>query len=148
MNNKKILVSFLLVFVIALSVAAVSAEDAADVAAVSADADDAVTVSEDATDAVSVSDDADVISDGAPYQPTENTVEAVQDAINKANQTGDTVDLSNYAEYDFGSGSVTISNDNVIFKGNGTTIIKGYGANNQGKGNALVMVSAKNVTIQ
>jgi parallel beta-helix repeat protein len=137
MNNKKILVSFILVVLIALSVASVSAEDATD----------AVAVSDDNDDAVAVSDDADVIS-AATYKPENNNVTAVQDAINKATNSGDTVDLSKYAEYDFGKSSVTISNSHVILKGNGSTVIKGWGANTQGKGDALIMVTGSNVTIQ
>ena len=137
MNNKKILVSFLLVVLIALSVASVSAEDATD----------AVAVSQDTDDTIEVTDDADVIS-AQNYQPAANTSEAVQNAINSATNSGDTVDLSNYAEYDFGNSSVTIANSNIVLKGDGNTIIKGHGANAQGKGNALIMISASNVTIQ
>ena len=147
MINKKILVSFILVVLIALSVAAVSAEDATDAVAVSDDTDDAVEVSDDASDAVAVSDD-DAVSAGNTYQPDNNNVTAVQNAINQAIQSGDTVDLSNYAEYDFNSSSVSISNSNIILKGNGTTVIKGHGANNAGKGDALIMVTGTNVTIQ
>ena len=137
MDNKKILVSFLLVVLIALSVASVSAEDATD----------AVAVSQDTDDTIEVTDDADVIS-AQNYQPAANTSEAVQNAINSATNSGDTVDLSNYAEYDFGNSSVTIANSNIVLKGDGNTIIKGHGANAQGKGNALIMISASNVTIQ
>ena len=137
MNNKKILVSFLLVVLIALSVASVSAEDAADVAAVSQDIDDAV----------AVSDDADVIS-AEPVQPAANTSTEVQNAIDTASSNNGTVDLSNYPEYDFGNSSVTISGSNIILKGDGNTIIKGHGADNKGKGDALIMVTGSNVTIQ
>ena len=73
MDNKKILVSFLLVVLIALSVASVSAEDATD----------AVAVSQDTDDTIEVTDDADVIS-AQNYQPAANTSEAVQNAINSA----------------------------------------------------------------
>jgi parallel beta-helix repeat protein len=118
MDNKKIFVSFLLVVLIAVSLSAVSAADAGD-----------------------------VLSANQTYQPEANTVEAVQSAIDLANET-DTIDISNYAEYDFGNSSVSITKDNVVFKGNGNTIIKGHGANDAGKGNALIEVSASNVTIQ
>ena len=137
MNNKKIFVSFLLVVLIALSVASVSAEDATD----------AVALSDDTEDTVEVTDDADVIS-AETYHPADNTSSAVQTAINSAVNSRDTVDLSNYAEYDFGSDSVTIDKSNVILKGNGTTVIKGHGANAQGKGNAIIYITGSNVTIQ
>ena len=103
--NKKILISFLLVVLIALSVASVSAEDAADVVANSEDAD-----------VVDVSDDAEVIAANT-YQPTANTSVSVQEAINQATGSGDTVDLSNHASYDFGNQSVSISQNNIILKG-------------------------------
>jgi hypothetical protein len=128
MNNKKILVSFLLVVLVALSVASVSA----------ADADDVIAVADD--DAIAVTVD-DVIADD--YEPANNTVADVQTAIDLANKSGDTIDLSKYDEYDFADSGVAISNDNVILKGNGNTTIKGYGL-----GNGLVDVTGANVTIQ
>ena len=117
MDNKKILVSFLLVVLIALSLSAVSAVDDGDV----------------------------VLAE--TYQPNASTVDAVQVAINSSD-VGDTIDLSNYDEYDFGNSSVSISKNNVILKGNGATVIKGHGANDAGKGNALIEIAASNVTIQ
>ena len=135
MKNKKIFLSFLLVVLIALSVASVSAEDATD----------AVAVSED-TDVVDAADNVEVI--GATYQPSTNTSSAVQEAINQATQKGDIVDLSNNALYDFGSDHVNIANSNIVLKGDGSTVIKGHGANAQGKGDALIMITGSNVTIQ
>ena len=123
MNNKKILVSFLLVVLIALSLGSVSAEDAA------------------ADDVIAVDDAADVIA-ADTYQPENATVEAVQAAIDNA-KDGDTVDLSNNDEYDFADSGVTIATNNTVLKGNGNTVIKGHGA-----GNGLVFVTAANVTIQ
>jgi parallel beta-helix repeat protein len=128
MNNKKILVSFLLVVLVALSVSAVSA----------ADADDVIAVTDD--DAVAIAVD-DVVA--VDYEPENNTVDDVQTAINLANKSGDTIDLSKYAEYDFADKGVNITNDNVTLKGNGNTTIKGYGL-----GNGLVDVTGSNVTIQ
>jgi hypothetical protein len=98
MNNKKILVSFLLVVLIALSVSAVSAED--------------------------VSADADVIA-GNNIVPVDQTVDAVQNAVNNAT-AGDTVLLN--GAYDFSNATVTIQGkDNLIIDGQGTTTITGYG---------------------
>ncbi len=137
MNNKKILVSFLLVVLIALSVASVSAEDATDALAVSDDADDAVEVTDDAS-AVSAS----------IIKPTENTSDAIQTAVDSAENIGDTIDLSDNPVYDFNSTHVNITKSNIILKGDGTTIIKGWGANIPGKGNALIVISGSNVTVQ
>ena len=137
MKNKKILVSFLLVVLIALSVASVSAEDAAD----------AVAVSDDADDAVEVTDDASAVS-ASIIKPTENTSAAIQTAVDSAENIGDTIDLSDNPVYDFGSSSVTITKSNIVLKGDGTTIIKGWGANDQGKGTALIVISGSNVTVQ
>lgn len=122
MNNKKILVSFLLVVLIAISLGSVSAEDATDVA-----------VAEDASDVV--------IADS--IEPAGATVTDVQNAVDTA-KTGDTVDLSKNAEYDFTNQTVTIATDGIIIDGKGTTTIKGYG-----DGNGIFAISkAQNVTIQ
>ena len=102
MNNKKILISFLLVVLIAISVGSVSAEDASDV----------------------------VIADNATaIQPASDSVEAVQTAVDTAT-AGNTVDLSKYATYDFANKTVTIKNDGIIVDGKGTTTIKGNGDGN------------------
>ena len=119
MNNKKILMSFLLVVLIAISLGSVSAADASDVVAANA------------TD-VAVE----------PIQPAEATVDAVQTAIDSA-KTGDIVDISNNAEYDFNDKGVTINTAGITVDGKGTTTIKGYG-----DGNGLIAIKAQNVTIQ
>ncbi|WP_405267113.1 NosD domain-containing protein [Methanobrevibacter sp.] len=130
MNNKKVLVSFLLVVLIALSVSAVSAEDAAaDVIAV-----------DDSADAIAVDDSADVI--GSTIEPASANVADVQAAVDKA-KTGDTVDISKNALYDFTNNTVTIKTDGIIVDGKGTTTIKGYG-----DGNGIIAIQAKNVIIQ
>ena len=108
MNNKKILVSFLLVVLIAISLGSVSAQDAADVA-----------VAEDASDVV--------IADS--IEPTGTSVADVQNAVDSA-KTGDTVDLSKNAEYDFTNQTVTIATSGITLDGKGTTTIKGYGDGN------------------
>ena len=123
MNNKKIILSFLLVVLIALSVSSVSAENATD-------------------DVVAADDSVDELS-ADPIQPTNNTVDSVQTAVDSANKTGDIVDLSKYEEYDFGAKGVTIQNSNIIVDGKGTTTIKGDGA-----GSGLIQVTGTNVTIQ
>ena len=122
MNNKKILGSFLLVVLIAISLGSVSAEDATDVA-VAADASDVVIAADITPDSASVAD--------------------VQKAVDTA-KAGDTVDLSKNAEYDFTNQTVTIATDGIIIDGKGTTTIKGYG-----DGNGLLAINkAQNVTIQ
>ena len=124
MDSKKILVSFLLVVLIAISLGSVSAEDATD-----------VVVAEDAEDAV--------IADAAVIEPNSTAVADVQSAVSSA-KTGDTVDLSKNAEYDFTNQTVTISTDGIIIDGKGTTTIRGYG-----DGNGIFAINkAKNVTIQ
>ena len=125
--NKKILISFLLVVLMAISFSAVSAAD--DIAAVD--------------DVVAADDSVDVLSE--IKQPTNNSVEAIDAAINDANE-GDTVDLSNHAEYDFGNKTITISKDNLLIKGNGTTVIKGHG--DSGKNTAIFIVTGKNIAFQ
>ncbi|MBQ7929109.1 MAG: Ig-like domain repeat protein [Methanobrevibacter sp.] len=117
--NKKILMSFLLVVLIAISLGSVSAADASDV--VAANATDA------ATDSI---------------QPAAATVDAVQTAIDSA-KTGDIVDISNNAEYNFNDSGVTINTAGITVDGKGTTTIKGYG-----DGNGLIAIKAQNVTIQ
>ncbi len=125
MNNKKILLSFLLVVLIAISVGSVSAEDAAD-----------------AVDVVAVDDSADVIAADI-IQPANNTVSDVQTAVDAAKE-GDTVDLSKFTEYDFTNQTVTIKTNGIIIDGKGTTTIKGYG-----DGNGILAINkAQNVVIQ
>ena len=122
MNNKKILLSFLLVVLIAFSLGSVSAENA--------------------TDALAVDDAVDVVAVDEPIQPASDSVDDVQTAVDSAKE-GNTVDLSKYAEYDFTDKTVTISNNGVIVDGKGTTTIKGYG-----DGNGIFAIKAQNVTIQ
>ena len=133
MNNKKIILSFLLVVLMAISLSAVSAAD---------DIDDVV-ASEDIDDVVASDDSVDVLAD--TRQPTNNTADAVQTEIGNAND-GDTIDLSNYAEYDFGNKTFTVSKNDILIKGNGTTTIKGHG--DSGKNTAIFIVTGKNVAFQ
>ena len=120
MHNKKILLSFLLVVIIALSVSSVSAENT--------------------TDIVAADGSSDLLS--AKIQPATNTADAIQNATKNA-KTGDTVDLSKYSTYDFGNKTVNISTANIIIDGKGNTTIKGHGA-----GDGLFYVTASNVTIK
>lgn len=120
MNNKKIVLSLLLVVLIALSVGSVSAENET-----VADTNATVTV------------------EPVAVQPAANTVDAVQSVIDSANES-DVIDLSNNAEYDFGEKTVTVAKNNLVIKGNGTTTIKG-----NGDGNGLFYLNkVSNVTIQ
>lgn len=122
MDSKKILLSFLLVVLIAISVGSVSAEDAADV--------------------VAVDDSADLIA-ADTIQPVTNSVADVQTAVDSAKE-GDTVDLSKFTDYDFTNQTVTIKTNGIIIDGKGTTTIKGYG-----DGNGILAISkAQNVVIQ
>lgn len=107
--NKKILMSFLLVVLIAISLGSVSAAD------------------DNAADAVT---------------PTNATADAVQAAIDST-KTGDIVDISNNAEYDFADKTVTINTAGITVDGKGTTTIKGYG-----DGSGIFAIKAQNVTIQ
>ena len=122
--------SFLLVVLIAISVSAVSAEDATDALAV-----------DEAVDAVAVDDSVDIVA-ADTIEPASTNVSDVQTAVDTA-KTGDTVDLSKNAEYDFADSTVTINTDGIIIDGKGTTTIKGYG-----NGNGIFAIKAKNVTIQ
>ena len=124
------LISFFLVVLIALSVSAVSAEDVAeDIVA----ADDVEVIASDNVDEVLAAD---------PISPTNNTPDAIQTAVDSA-QEGGTVDLSTYASYNITNKTITVAKDNLVIKGNGTTTIYGYG---DGKG--IFSVEAKGVTIQ
>lgn len=130
MNNKKFLLSFLLVVLIAFSLGSVSAEDATDVIA-----------ADDVADVIAVDDAADVVS--TDIQPTEATADAVQSAVDSAKE-GDVVDISNNAEYDFADhATVKISTAGITIDGKGTTTIKGYG-----DGQGIFQIAAQNVTIQ
>ena len=116
--NKKIFLSFLLVMLVAISVTAVSADDSADV--------------------IAIDDNSEALS--APVQPTANTSQAVQDAVDTAD---DTVDLSVFSEYDFTNKTVTISKEGLVIDGKGTTTIYGTG-----DGQGIFAITAKNVIIQ
>lgn len=122
MNNKKILISFLLVVLIALSVGSVSAEDA--------------------TDVIAVDDAADIVAADEPITPASDSVEDVQTAIDTAT-SGQTVDLSKYTTYNFTNNTVTIKTDGIIVDGKGNTTIYGYG-----DGDGIIAIKAKNVTLQ
>lgn len=137
MVNKKILMSFLLVVLIALSVSSVSAEDVSENIAATDDLDIAAT---DAVDTVA-SEDVDTLA-AEPISPENNTYDAIQSAVDTA-QDGGIVDLSNYASYDITNKTVTVAKDNLVIKGNGTTTIYGHGA-----GNGFFDVTSKGVTLQ
>ena len=125
MINKKILVSFLLVVLIALSVSAVSAEDA------------------DAVDVVAA-DESEVVVAADTILPDAANGTGVQNAVDSA-KAGDTVDLSGYAEYQFGDSCVNVvGKDGLTIKGNGTTTIYGTG---NGAG-FFYIENSKDVTIQ
>lgn len=129
MNNKKIILSFFLVVLIALSVSAVSAGNATD-DVVAADDADAV-----------AAEDVDVLA-ADPIKPTTNTSDAIQTAVDSASEGG-IIDLSDFASYNVTDKTITVSKDNIVLKGNGTTTIYGYGDNN-----GIIDVKSKGVTIQ
>lgn len=129
--NKKILLSLFLVLLIAVSVSAVSAEEATEVVA-----------TDETVDEVSLpSDDADVIA--STIKPETNSADAIQKAITCSTE-GDTVDLSDHASYDVGNATIEVGVNNLIIKGNGNTEIKGWG----GPGDGIFHVSANGVTFQ
>ena len=98
MNNKKIIMSLLLVVLIAISVSAVSAADSADVLA----------------------------AEGNNIIPNSANATGVQEAVNCAT-AGDTIKLENIT-YDFAGNTVTIQGkDQITIEGTGDTIIQGYG---------------------
>ena len=140
MDNKKIIVSLLLVFIIALSVSSVSAEDAADVIAAE-DAVDEIAVA-DAVDEIAVDDSADVVAANT-RQPENNTAEAISSVIAAAEE-GDTIDLSKFDTYDVTNNTIEVGVKDITIKGNGNTIIQGWG----GPGNGIFHVSANGVTFQ
>ena len=78
----------------------------------------------------------------AEVAPANNTVEAVQAAIDSA-VAGDTVDLSKFADYDFVDQTVNITTAGITIDGRGITTIKGYG-----DGSGIFAVKAQNVTIK
>ena len=129
MNNKKILLSFFLVVLIAFSVSSVSAEAATDDIVATDDVD------------VVAAEDVELLA-ADPISPTTNTSDAIQTAVDTA-QDGGTVDLSTFATYNITNNTITVSKDNLLIKGNGATTIYGYG---DGKG--FFDVQGKGVTIQ
>ena len=96
MDNKKILLFFLLVVLIALSLSSVSAEDVSDVVS-SDDASNVVAMDEN-LDISSGSDNADVLA-ANPVAPTTNTSDAIQTTVDTAT-AGGIVDLSDFTSYD------------------------------------------------
>ena len=129
MTNKKILLSIFIVFLIAFSVSSVSAKNITD----------DIVATED-TDVVAI-DDVELLA-ADPISPTTNTSDAIQTAVDGA-EDGGIIDLSNYASYDITNNTITVSKDNLVIKGNGTTTIYGYG-----DGNGFFSVKSKGVIIQ
>ena len=127
--NKKILLSFLLVVLIALSASAVSAQNATDVVAAA-----------DATDVVAVDNDADKLT--ADVTTDNQTAEAIQKAVDTA-KAGDTVKLN--GEYVINDSSITVQEkDGLTIDGQGTTTIYGYGDGN----GFFYVTNSKAVTIK
>ena len=68
--------------------------------------------------------------------PANNTAEGIQAAIDAA-VAGDVIDLSVYESYDIAGATINVNGkDNITIKGDGNTIIQGYG-----NGNGLFYVS-------
>ena len=140
MDNKKVFLSLLLVFLIALSVSSVSAEDAADAIA-SVDSEDAVAVDDVVADVQEESAIEEPLA-ARTISPGANTSEAISTVISSAIE-GDTIDLGVFETYDVSDSSFDINVADITIKGNGNTVIKGYGA-----GNGIFNVIANGVTIQ
>lgn len=116
--NKKIIMSFLLVVLVALSVSAISAAD----------------------NDTSVGEGSDSIDVNSPAADVEiSDADNVQNLVNNAT-TGQIITLEDKI-YDFNNQTVTISGkDNITIQGTGNTIIKGHGGQNA-KSGALFVVS-------
>ena len=118
--NKKILMSLFLVLLIAVSVSAVSAEEAADV--------------------IAVDDSVDVLANTTA--PATADADGIQNAIASSTE-GDTIDLSAFDTYNTGNKTITVDKQLTI-KGNGNTEIKGEASDTDG----IFHVSAKGVIFQ
>ena len=132
MKSRKILISFLLIFLVALSVSAISAaDDSADVIA-----------ADDVAEEIAVDDSADETVNAATHTPATNDAKGIQDVIsNETTSAGDTIDLTNFETYDVGNKTIEVFKDNLIFKGTGNTVINGWG----GPGNGIFHVNATGV---
>ncbi|AMD17184.1 hypothetical protein TL18_03595 [Methanobrevibacter sp. YE315] len=118
MNNKKMLMSLLLIVLLAVSVSAVSAAE-----------DASVLAADDSQDVVGADSNAQVLKANI-WKPNAATAAGIQEAIDSA-QPGDTVDLSSFKEYNVTDSTITISGkDNLFIKGKSVqrVTINGYGS--------------------
>lgn len=118
--NNKIILSFILVVLIALSVSTVSATDAVSDDLAISDIDDAVVASDSEDEVISATINVTKSGEDSDYT-------AITNAINSAS-AGDTVNLGENKEYDVTNNTIAI-NKNITFSGKNITI-KGMGNGN------------------
>ena len=134
MKSRKILISVLLIFLVALSVSAISAAD---------NSADVVVAADDAAEEIALADSTDGVIASASHNPATNDAKGIQDVIsNETTSAGDIIDLTNFDTYDVGNNTIEVDKDNLIFQGNGNTVINGWG----GPGNGIFHVTANGVT--
>ena len=126
MNNKKIIMSILLVVLLAISLSAVSAADDADVLA-----------ADNSQDVVSVDSSASVLKANI-WKPTSADAAGIQAAVDSA-QSGDTIDLTSFNEYNVSGDTITIEGkDSLYIKGKSVKPVTIYG---YGNGDGIFYVS-------
>ena len=134
--KSKLILSFILVVLIALTVSTVSAADlASDDVAISDMSDDTIAASDSEGEIVSAT--IDVTKNG-----TESDYATITNAINSASE-GDTINLGENKEYDVSNNTIIINKKNITFSGKNVTI-KGTG---DGNGIVNVVSEGSNSTV-
>lgn len=134
--KSKLILSFILVVLIALTVSTVSATDlASDDVAISDMSDDTIAASDSEGEIVSAT--IDVTKNG-----TESDYATITNAINSASE-GDTINLGENKEYDVSNNTIIINKKNITFSGKNVTI-KGTG---DGNGIVNVVSEGSNSTV-
>lgn len=143
--NKKILLSFLLVFLIAISAGAVSATDGTATDEVVSDADSVDEVSVPAEDVVGDSYEPKTIVVNHTSNDHSTDADDIQTALDKANAT-DSVDLGNNYEYIVDNSVFTIDKNITVFGGE-NLVINSFGGAADGT-LATFVVSADYATVK
>ena len=137
--NKKIILSFLLVLLVAISVSAVSAEAIDDVASDEIIADDIVADEAVGEDIITAPADTNVLAEDDPTPTDTPDATEIQGLIDNAEE-GATIDLEADRTYDVGSKQFTLTKK-VTINGNGATIT-GSGAAQGGAGALFIATAA------
>ena len=137
--NKKIILSFLLVLLVAISVSAVSAEAIDDVASDEIIADDIVANEAVGEDIITAPADTNVLAEDDPTPTDTPDATEIQGLIDNAEE-GATIDLEADRTYDVGSKQFTLTKK-VTINGNGATIT-GSGAAQGGAGALFIATAA------